>query len=122
MTQYVDVPYLLRQAEALPRDPAVDDLGPLFAAVARHQAAALETEVYGSDHLKAAALLHTLARLECLEHSNAVFAFAAAEAFLAVNDHQLTYDPKAAAELTERATAGQAGVQQLALALRRWTT
>jgi len=102
VSQSAEVPYLLRLAETLPGDPQVDDLGPLYAAVARHQAAAMGQDVYGSDWLKAAALLHTLARLPGLEHSNR--AFACADAVTLVKD----------------VSAGLIGVQQIASALRSW--
>jgi hypothetical protein len=59
----------------------VVDLGPLFEAVARVNARATERDIYSTLHLKAAALLQTLAKLPCLEHS--------AEAYLALNGHRL---------------------------------
>ena len=105
MSQSAEVPYLLRLAETLPGDPQVDDLGPLYAAVARHQAAAL---------------LHTLARLPGLEHSNRAFAWAAAVGFLAINDHTLDYKPADAVTLVKDVSAGLIGVQQIASALRSW--
>jgi death-on-curing protein len=120
VTQHADVPDLLRLAETLPGDPQVDDLGPLFAAVCRHQAAAMGREVYGSDWLKAAALLHTLARLPCLERHNRAFAWAAAQGFLAINGHTLAYKPADAVALVKAAAAGQAGVRQVAAQLRDW--
>ncbi|GAA3485596.1 hypothetical protein GCM10018966_101290 [Streptomyces yanii] len=70
----LDVTFLLHAAELLPGDPQVDDFGPLYAAVARANAKAMERDIYGSLHLKAAALLQTLARLPCLGHSNEAFA------------------------------------------------
>jgi prophage maintenance system killer protein len=120
VSQSAEVPYLLRLAETLPGDPQVDDLGPLYAAVARHQAAAMGQDVYGSDWLKAAALLHTLARLPGLEHSNRAFAWAAAVGLLAINDHTLDYKPADAVTLVKDVSAGLIGVQQIASALRSW--
>jgi prophage maintenance system killer protein len=118
---YADVPSLLRLAESLPGDPQVDDLGPLFAAVARHRAVAMEREVYGSVWLQAASLLHTLARLPSLEANNRVFAWVSAQAFLAVNGHALDYKPPAAVALVLDVAAGSMGVQQIAVQLRAWT-
>jgi prophage maintenance system killer protein len=120
VTQSAEVAYLLRLAETLPGDPQVDDLGPLYAAVARHQAAAMGQDVYGSNWLKAASLLHTLTRLPCLEHSNRAFAWAAAVGFLAINDHALDYKPADAVALTKDVSSGQIGVQQIASILRSW--
>ncbi|MFC1405677.1 MULTISPECIES: hypothetical protein [Streptacidiphilus] len=120
MTQFAEVPYLLRLAETLHGDPQVDDLGPLYAAVARHQAAALGQDVYGSDWLKAAALLDTLARLPSLEHSNRAFAWAAAIGFLTINDRTLDYKAADAVTLVKDVSNGLIGVQQTASILRSW--
>ncbi len=122
MTNYATVPYLLAIAEQLPGDPALDDLGPLFAAVAAHQAAAMDTEVYGSDRLKAAALLQVLARNHALEHSNQLFAWSVAKAFLEANGHQVAGPPKEVAQLVTDVVDYRLGIRQTALRLRDWTT
>ncbi|MCG3039606.1 fic family toxin-antitoxin system, toxin component [Streptomyces sp. S1A] len=118
----LDVPFLLHAAELLDGDPQVDDLGPLYAAVARTGAQALGHEVYGSPHLKAGALLQTLAKLPCLEHSNEAFAWHSTEAFLALNGHRLDYPPKEAVALVRDAASGTLGVAGIARRLRTWTT
>jgi death-on-curing protein len=117
----LDVSFLLHAAELLPGDPQVDDLGPLYAAVARANARALEHDVYGSVYLKAAALLQTLVRLPCLEHSNEAFAWHSAEAYLALNGCHLTYPPKEAVALVRDAASGALGVGLLARQLRAWS-
>ncbi len=94
MTQHepfhpIDVAFLLHAAELLPGDPQVDDYGPLYAAVARVNARAMERNVYGSLYLKAAALMQTLVRLPCLERSNEAFAWHCAEAYLVLNGCRL---------------------------------
>jgi prophage maintenance system killer protein len=119
---HVDVAFLLHSAELLPGDPQVDDLGPLYAALSRVQARAMDRDVYGSDHLKAAALLHTLVRLPCLEHSNEAFAWHVTEAFLALYGHRLDYPPKEAVVLVREAARGVVGVRRIARRLREWTT
>ncbi|OIV39302.1 fic family toxin-antitoxin system, toxin component [Mangrovactinospora gilvigrisea] len=116
-----DVQWLLRLAETLPDDPSVDELGVLFGACGRHAAHAMGQDVYASDHLKAAALLHELARVWCLEHSNLRYAWAAAAAFLAVNGHRLDYRPEEAVRLVQQAHGGTLGVRQIAHTLRTWT-
>ncbi len=121
MTHFATVPYLLAIAEQLPGDPALDDLGPLFAAVAAHQAAAMNTDVYGSHRLKAAALLQILARNPALEHSNHLFAWTAAKAFLEANAHRVTAPPKEAAQLVADVAEYRAGIRETALRLRAWT-
>ncbi|MBO0657218.1 fic family toxin-antitoxin system, toxin component [Streptomyces triculaminicus] len=118
----MDVPFLLHAAELLPGDPQVDDYGPLFGAVARMYARAMDRDIYSSEHLKAGALLHSLIRIPCLEHSNDAFAWHATEAFLALNRHHLEYRPKDAVALVREAAAGTAGVAQIARQLHAWTT
>ncbi|MFE3200397.1 fic family toxin-antitoxin system, toxin component [Embleya sp. NPDC055664] len=118
----MDVAFLLHVAELLPGDPQVDDLGPLYAAIGRVQAHAMDRDVYGSDHLKAAALLQTLVRLPCLEHSNEAFAWHATEAFLFLCGHQLDYPPKEAVVLVNEATHNTIGIRHIARRLRDWTT
>jgi death-on-curing protein len=118
----VDVSFLLHAAELLDGDPQVDDLGPLYAAVARVNAGAMGRDVYGSLYLKAAALLQTLASLPCLEHSNERFAWHATEAYLILNRRSLDYPPKAAVALVRDAAFGALGVARIARQLRDWTT
>lgn len=116
----LDVTFLLRAAELLPGDPQVDDYGPLFAAVARVNARALDRDINGSLYLKAAALLQTLARLPCLEHSNEAFAWHSTEAFLALNECRLDYPPKEAVSLVRDAASGALGVALIGRQLRAW--
>ncbi|MGW1196556.1 fic family toxin-antitoxin system, toxin component [Streptomyces sp. NPDC002536] len=117
----IDVPFLLHAAELLVGDPQVDDYGPLFGAVARMYARAMDRDIYGSLHLKAGALLVSLVRMPCLEHSNDRFAWHATEAFLDLNGIQLEYQPKDAVVLVRDAAAGTAGVAQVARQLHTWT-
>lgn len=127
MTQHepphpLDVAFLLHAAELLPGDPQVDDYGPLYAAAARVNARALEHDVYGSIHLRAAALLQTLVRLPCLEHSNEAFAWHATEAYLGLNGYRLDYAPKEAVALVRDAASGATGVGLIGRQLRTWST
>ncbi|MER5688533.1 fic family toxin-antitoxin system, toxin component [Streptomyces sp. NPDC002205] len=117
----LDVTYLLHAAELLDGDPQIDDYGPLYAAVARVNAQAMDRDIYGSLHLKAAALLQTLAKLPCLEHSNEAFAWHSAEAYLTLNGHRLDYPPKAALALVRDAASGALGVARIARQLHGWT-
>ncbi|WP_432186454.1 fic family toxin-antitoxin system, toxin component [Streptomyces sp. Tue6028] len=116
----LDVSFLLHAAELLEGDPQVDDLGPLYAAVARVNARAMERDIYGSLHLKAAALLQTLAKLPCLEHSNEAFTWHATEAYLLLNEQHLDYPSKAAVALVRDAASGALGVARIARQLRGW--
>ncbi|MFF0116613.1 fic family toxin-antitoxin system, toxin component [Streptomyces prasinus] len=117
----LDVTFLLHAAELLDGDPQVDDLGPLYAAVARVNARAMEHDIYGSLYLKAGALLQTLAKLPCLEHSNERFAWHATEAYLILNARALDYPSKAAVALVRDAASGALGVARIARQLRDWT-
>ncbi|MER7679099.1 fic family toxin-antitoxin system, toxin component [Streptomyces sp. NPDC096934] len=118
--QPLEVTFLLHAAQLLPGDPQVDDYGPLYAAVARVNARAMERDIYGSLYLKAAALLQTLVRLPCLEHSNDAFAWHSTEAYLALNGCQLDYAPKEAAALARDAASGAMGVGLIGRQLRAW--
>ncbi|MFF4632611.1 MULTISPECIES: fic family toxin-antitoxin system, toxin component [Streptomyces] len=126
MTQHepphpLDVAFLLHAAELLPGDPQVDDYGPLYAAAARVNARAMERNVYGSLYLKAAALMQTLLRLPCLEHSNEAFAWHCTEAYLALNGCRLEYPPKEAVALVRDAASGATGVGLIGRQLRAWS-
>ncbi|MFJ9821857.1 fic family toxin-antitoxin system, toxin component [Streptomyces sp. NPDC101151] len=116
----LDVAFLLHAAELLPGDPQVDDYGPLYAAVARVNARAMERDVYGSPYLKAAALLQTLAKLPCLEHSGEAFAWHSTEAYLALNGHRLDYPPKEAVSLVRDAATGTIEIGLIGRQLRAW--
>jgi death-on-curing protein len=117
----LDVTFLLHAAELLPGDPQVDDYGPLYAAVARVNARALERDIYGSLYLRAAALLQTLVRLPCLEHSNDAFAWHCAEAYLVLNGCRLDYPPKEAVALVRDVASGAMGVGLVGQQLRAWS-
>jgi death-on-curing protein len=117
----LDVTFLLHAAELLPGDPQVDDYGPLYAAAARVNARALERDIYGSLYLRAAALLQTLVRLPCLEHSNDAFAWHCAEAYLVLNGCRLDYPPKEAVALVRDVASGAMGVGLVGRQLRAWS-
>ncbi|MFF3001052.1 fic family toxin-antitoxin system, toxin component [Streptomyces sp. NPDC057950] len=119
--QPLEVAFLLHAAQLLPGDPQVDDYGPLYAAVARINARAMERDIYGSLYLKAASLLQTLVRLPCLEHSNEAFAWHSTEAYLALNGCRLDYLPKEAVSLVGDAGSGNMGVGLIGRQLRAWS-
>jgi prophage maintenance system killer protein len=116
----LDLQFLLHAAEFLDSDPQFDDYGPLYATVGRVNAHAMGRDIYGSAYLKAAALLQTLVKLPSLEHSNEAFAWHSCEAYLALNGHRLTYQPKDAVALVRDAASGTQGVAQIARQLRTW--
>ncbi|WP_434096927.1 fic family toxin-antitoxin system, toxin component [Streptomyces prasinus] len=97
------------------------DAPSLTALVARVNARAMEHDIYGSLYLKAGALLQTLAKLPCLEHSKERFAWHATEAYLILNARALNHPPKAAVALLRDAASGALGVARIARRLRDWT-
>jgi prophage maintenance system killer protein len=117
----VTVQRLLAVAERLPGDPQVDDYGIIIAAVARHEAVAMGTEVYGSIRLKAAALAELLIRLNALEAHNDRFAWTAALTLCEMNGIRVSPKPEVLAELTHAVRSYDAGVREIAQALRDWS-
>ncbi|MFF7249976.1 fic family toxin-antitoxin system, toxin component [Embleya sp. NPDC008237] len=121
MPRYVTLAELLELAEEI-EDPTVTDFGALIAAVARHQGVVMGMEVYQGSRARAAALLHSLARVPALEAHNATFAAAVAAAYL--DDLGVTIDPDPAkwAALAVDAAEGRADVAETAARIRTLTT
>ena len=86
MTEYLDLDDLLEIArEAIGEDVAVGDCGLLESALARPRASVFGQDAYPELHLKAAALLHSLARNHALVDGNKRLAWTACRTFLAIN-------------------------------------
>lgn len=86
MTEYLDLDDLLDIARAaVGADVAVGDYGLLDSALARPRTSVFGRDAYPSLHLKAAALLHSLARNHALIDGNKRLAWTACRTFLAVN-------------------------------------
>ncbi len=86
MTEYLDLDDLLEIArEATGEDVAVGDYGLLESALARPRASVFGQDAYPELHLKAAALLHSLARNHALVDGNKRLAWTACRTFLAIN-------------------------------------
>ncbi len=91
MTQFLRVEDVLALAEAvLGGPPGVRDLGLIDSAVARPNAAFAGVEAYPSLHLKAAALLESLAGNHALVDGNKRTAFASLLFFYDLNGMRLT--------------------------------
>jgi death on curing protein len=104
---YLTLPELLHIAErALGREPAVRDYGLLESAAARPQATAFGADAYPGLDVKAAALLHSLARNHALVDGNKRLALAAVIAFYGVNGRRLTLTNDDAYELIMDVAAG----------------
>ena len=86
MTDYLDLEDLLEIARAaVEKDVEVRDYGLLESALARPRAAVFGQDAYPNLHLKAAALLHSLARNHVLVDGNKRLAWIACRTFLAIN-------------------------------------
>jgi death on curing protein len=86
MTEYLDLDDLLDIARgAVGADAVVGDYGLLESALARPRTSVFGQDAYPSLHLKAAALLHSLARNHALVDGNKRLAWTACRTFLAIN-------------------------------------
>jgi hypothetical protein len=101
--RYLTFSDFLTIAESLPGDPQFDDYGPVVAAEARVRASRMETDIYGTVRLKAAALVHTLLMLDCLEEYGAEFAWSAGVEFLRINGDAVPLDHEAVMRATRAA-------------------
>jgi death-on-curing protein len=88
MTEYLDLDDLLVIARAaIGDDVAIGDYGLLESALARPRASVFGQDAYPELHLKAAALLHSLARNHALIDGNKRLAWTACRTFLAINEY-----------------------------------
>ena len=91
MIDYLDLEDLLDIARAaVGGDPRVRDYGLLESALARPRASVFGADAYPDLHLKAAALLHSLARSHALVDGNKRLAWTACRTFLAINGHWIS--------------------------------
>ncbi|MFC9284449.1 fic family toxin-antitoxin system, toxin component [Streptomyces collinus] len=118
----IDLAWLLMLAEQrTPGDPQVTDWGALVAAVARHRAEIFGVPVYDTPHARAAALLQLLLHVPALERSNALFASAVAYAYLVASGQKVVTTPEQVRDLARLVKSGEAGVDDIARELRRWS-
>ena len=105
---YLTLPELMHVAErTLGPGVPVRDHGLLESALARPRATAFGADAYRSLELKAAALLHSLARNHALGDGNERLAFAATIAFLGLNGRRLTLSNDEAYTLVMDVAAGK---------------
>ena len=91
MIEYLDLDDLLEIARAaVGDDVAVGDYGLLQSALARPRATVFGRDAYPDLHLKAAALLHSLARNDALVDGNKRLAWTACRTLLAINDQWIS--------------------------------
>lgn len=93
-------------ARTLSAEPEVRDVGLLESALARPQASAFGEAAYPTIHLRAAALLHSLARNHALVDGNKRLALAATIGFYGINGMRLTLTNDQAYELVINVASG----------------
>ncbi len=104
---YLTLPELLHIAErTLGGTPKIRDIGLLESALARPRATAFGSDAYPDLHVKAAALLHSLARNHALADGNKRLALAGVIAFHGVNGRRLTLTNDDAYELVMAVAGG----------------
>jgi death on curing protein len=115
--EYLELEDLLALTRALGAGP-VRDLGLLDAACARPRSSAFGEEAYPTVVLKAAALLHSIARNHALVDGNKRLAWLGAVVFLDLNGHGVALTDDEAFELVMAVAQGDWDVEDIAAALR----
>jgi death on curing protein len=115
--EYVDLEDLLRLTRDLDAGP-VRDIGLLDSAAARPRASAFGSDAYPTLELKAAALLHSIARNHALVDGNKRLAWLATVVFLDLNQHATDVDDEAAFGLVMSVAEGNDDLEVIAERLR----
>ncbi len=123
MIEYLDLEDLLDIARvAVGRDVAVADYGLLESALARPRASVFGEDAYPDLHLKAAALMHSLARNHALVEGNEPLAWTACRTFLAVNGEWISAREDDRFDFVIRVATGAASdLADIAEVLRSWS-
>lgn len=115
--EYLDLEDLLGLVRTLGVGP-VRDVGLLNSAAGRPRSSAFGEDAYPSLDLKAAALLHSLARNHPLLDGNKRLAWLATVVFLDLNEQAPDLDDDAAFDLVMDAAQGTVEVEEIAKRLR----
>ncbi|OBC04793.1 death-on-curing protein [Mycobacterium sp. 852013-50091_SCH5140682] len=123
MTEYLDLEDLLEIARrAVGADVAVRDYGLLESALARPSASVFGEDAYPDLHLKAAALMHSLARNEALIDGSKRLSWTACLTFLAINGQRISAPEDDRFDFVIRvATGAESDLQDVAAQLRAWS-
>ena len=123
MTDYLDLDDLLDIARmAVGEDAVIGDYGLLESALARPRASVFGEDAYPDLHLKAAALLHSLARNQALVDGDKRLAWTACRTFLAINGQWISGPEEERFEFVIRvATGALADLGKIAEQLRIWS-
>ncbi|KLO31191.1 type II toxin-antitoxin system death-on-curing family toxin [Mycobacterium haemophilum] len=122
-TEYLDLDDLLDIArEAIGGDAVVGDYGLLQSALARPRASVFGQDAYPDLHLKAAALMHSLARNHALVDGNKRLAWTACRTFLAINGEWINAPEDERFEFViSVATGAQSDLGKIAQQLCTWS-
>jgi len=115
--EYLDLEDLLRLTRDLEAGP-VRDIGLLDSAAARPASSAFGADAYPSLQLKAAALLHSVARNHSLVDGNKRLAWLATVVFLDLNGHPTDVDDDEAFSLVMSVAEGEDDLDKIAERLR----
>ncbi len=115
--EYLDLDDLLGLVRALRTGP-VRDVGLLDSAAARPRSHVFGQEAYPTLSLKAAALLHSLARNHPLVDGNKRLGWLATVVFLDLNGYEPALGDDAAFRLVMDVAAGEADIEEIADRLR----
>jgi death-on-curing protein len=119
---FLDLEDLLHVARRTLENVEIRDVGLLESASARPRSTAFGEDAYPSIHLKAAAMLHSIARNHPLVDGNKPLALAATLAFYGLNGLRLTLSNDEAYELVMAVAAGELDdVEQIAALLQSGT-
>jgi death on curing protein len=123
VTNYLTSEDLIAAATAAlaPGEVLVRDLGLLESALARPRASAFGEDAYSTLHLKAAALLESLARNHALVDGNKRLAWVATRLFLAFNDEDVQVPtPETGDEFVRAVAQAHLDLTVIGDTLRRW--
>jgi hypothetical protein len=123
MVLHIDVSWLLDVQEAAlgHEDVTVTDYSALVAAVARHKTRMPTLETADPDAAwRAAALLHTIVRLEPLPHRNSLFAAFVAAQYMDQSGEGVDPPYGALSDLVRKVRDARLSVYAVAEALRSW--
>ncbi|MGQ5640744.1 MULTISPECIES: toxin Doc [unclassified Streptomyces] len=123
MVLHIDVSWLLEVQEAAlgHEDVTVTDYSALVAAVARHKTRMPTLETADPDAAwRAAALLHTIVRLEPLPHRNSLFAAFVAAQYMDQSGEGVDPPYGALSDLVRKVRDARLSVYAVAEALRSW--
>lgn len=111
--EYLDLEDLLNLVSALGAGP-VRDVGLLDSAASRPRSSAFGEDAYPTVALKAAALLHSLARNHALVDGNKRLAWLATTVFLDLDSHRPELSDDTAFDLVMAVAQGAADVEEIA--------